>query len=187
MYYIYHVEGIKIGCSKDPNYRVKDQGYSNYEILEKHEDVYTASNREMALQKEYGYPVDTVPYFKTILAATKESRRKGGLVSGNIHGKKLYEQGKGLFAMSEEAKLQARSKAGIVGGKRNKDSGQMSALGKSGIGGKIGGKITGKKNVESGHWNNLISRITTCPHCGKSIKGGNYFRHHGDRCKAKPQ
>jgi len=68
MYYIYHVPGEKIGCSKYPDVRVADQGFSNYEILEEHTCIYTVSDREIELQKEYGYRVDNVPYFKTIEA-----------------------------------------------------------------------------------------------------------------------
>jgi hypothetical protein len=62
MYYIYHIPGIKIGCSNDANRRVKEQGYNNFEILEEHMDIYVASDREIELQKQYGYRVDTIPY-----------------------------------------------------------------------------------------------------------------------------
>lgn len=64
-YYIYHIPGIKIGCTTEPNKRVNDQGYSNFEILEQHTDIYIASTREQELQKEYGYRVDTVPYYSS--------------------------------------------------------------------------------------------------------------------------
>ena len=55
MYYIYHIKGIKIGCSKRPKQRVKEQGYSEYELLEQHSDIELASKREIELQNEYGY------------------------------------------------------------------------------------------------------------------------------------
>jgi hypothetical protein len=39
MYYIYHIKGVKIGCSTQPKIRVKRQGYTEYEILETHNDI----------------------------------------------------------------------------------------------------------------------------------------------------
>lgn len=65
-YYIYHIPNIKIGCSTEPDERVKNQGYSNYEILEQYNCIDTASKREQELQKEYGYPVDIAPYSTSV-------------------------------------------------------------------------------------------------------------------------
>ena len=62
MYFIYHIKGIKIGVSTNPKQRVKNQGYTEYEILEEHTCIDTASNRELELQAEYGYRVDRVLY-----------------------------------------------------------------------------------------------------------------------------
>ena len=70
-YYIYHIPGVKIGCSNQPEYRVNKQGYTYFEILEKHSDIYKASEREIELQKEYGYDIDTVPYY-----ISKNNRKK---------------------------------------------------------------------------------------------------------------
>jgi hypothetical protein len=66
-YSIYHIPTIKIGCSNEVDIRVKNQGYTEYEILEEHTNIFVASDREMELQKEYGYAVDKVPYWKTIV------------------------------------------------------------------------------------------------------------------------
>jgi hypothetical protein len=66
MYYIYHIPGIKIGCSKNPKRRVKQQGYTEFIILETHTDIQVASERERSLQKEYGLKVDTTTYSKSI-------------------------------------------------------------------------------------------------------------------------
>jgi hypothetical protein len=62
MYYLYHIKGVKIGCSTQPAKRVKRQGYTKYDILETHTDIDVASIREKELQKQYGYKVDTTPY-----------------------------------------------------------------------------------------------------------------------------
>jgi hypothetical protein len=161
MYTVYYIPDFvwldgtigKIGCTEqEPKERVQAQGYSNYKVLEEHIDVYIASDRELALQKQYGLPVDRIPYWRVIKMQTPYSRKKGGLVSGN----------------------------------KNKQSGQISALGKTGIGGRIGGLVTGKLHIESGVMEKMHNTVRTCPHCNKSIKGGNYFKWHGDKCKAKP-
>ena len=77
-YYIYHIPGIKIGCTDEPKRRIQyRQGYTEWEILEEHTDIMVASTREQELQKEYGYEVDKQPYYKVIRMATLESTRKG--------------------------------------------------------------------------------------------------------------
>lgn len=65
-YTIYHIPGVKIGVSTRLINRLEEQGFSNYEILEEHVDIYEVSNREQELQKEYGYKVDSKPYWKVV-------------------------------------------------------------------------------------------------------------------------
>ena len=79
MYTIYHIEGIKIGCSDNPKKRIEKQGYTEYTILEQHIDIYIASKRERELQKEYGYPLDKIPYYLTVSYCSR---------AGKIGGKK---------------------------------------------------------------------------------------------------
>jgi len=66
MYYIYHISNVKIGCTTNPKRRVKEQGYTEWEILETHECIDTASKREQELQKQYGYAVDIAPYSTSV-------------------------------------------------------------------------------------------------------------------------
>ena len=64
-YYLYHIPGKKIGVTKSLARRVEQQqGYdsSEYEIIEASDDIDYISNREIQLQKEYGYRVDETPY-----------------------------------------------------------------------------------------------------------------------------
>lgn len=61
-YYIYEIPGVKIGCSTQPKERVEKQGFTEYVILEEHTDIDIASERELILQKEKGYPVDKSDY-----------------------------------------------------------------------------------------------------------------------------
>jgi hypothetical protein len=73
-FYIYHVPGVKIGCSQNIKKRINHQKITNYEILEEHTDVYIASNREIELQKQYGYKVDVIPYYQSLKMITKAQK-----------------------------------------------------------------------------------------------------------------
>jgi len=67
MFYIYHIPGIKIGCTNNLHRRLKtEQKVNEFFILETHLDIYEASNREIVLQKKYGYKIDTIPYYVSI-------------------------------------------------------------------------------------------------------------------------
>ena len=64
-YCLYHIPGKKIGVSKDPKYRVEvQQGYNpdEYEIIEMSDDIDYISEREIFLQKQFGYRVDKTLY-----------------------------------------------------------------------------------------------------------------------------
>ena len=66
MYYIYHIPGVKIGCTKDLLKRMADQGFTEWEILEEHTDGWLAGDREIELQKQYSYPVDKIHYMQSL-------------------------------------------------------------------------------------------------------------------------
>jgi NTP pyrophosphatase (non-canonical NTP hydrolase) len=64
-YYLYHIPGKKIGVTKSLSRRVEQQqGYdsSEYEIIEESDDIDYISDREIELQKLYGYRVDETLY-----------------------------------------------------------------------------------------------------------------------------
>ena len=65
MYYLYHIPGKKIGVTRNLNHRVTlIQGYkeTEYEVLEQSDDIDYISDREIELQKSYGYKVDIKKY-----------------------------------------------------------------------------------------------------------------------------
>ena len=65
MYYLYHIPGKKIGVTRNLNHRVTlMQGYkeNEYEVLEQSDDIEYISDREIELQKSYGYKVDLKLY-----------------------------------------------------------------------------------------------------------------------------
>jgi NTP pyrophosphatase (non-canonical NTP hydrolase) len=64
-YKIYHIPGVKIGCTTNVQKRIiETQGYKpgEYEILFETNDVAEASKVEQTLQKDLGYKVDRKPY-----------------------------------------------------------------------------------------------------------------------------
>ena len=64
-YKIYHIPGVKIGCTTDIQKRVVEvQGYKQgeYEILFETDDLAEASGAERVLQEDLGYKVDMKPY-----------------------------------------------------------------------------------------------------------------------------
>jgi len=79
MYYLYHIPGKKIGVTRDLNTRVTlMQGYkeNEYEVLEQSDDINYISDREIELQKSYGYKVDLKLYknlFKMKINATEQT------------------------------------------------------------------------------------------------------------------
>lgn len=101
-YYIYHIDGTKIGCTSNLEKRMADQGFTNWEIIETHTDIYIASEREIELQKQYGYKVDKMPYWQSV-----ENRFK---FDGT---QRTYE-----FTFNDRSK----------GGKKNVESGHLSRV-----------------------------------------------------------
>lgn len=87
MFYIYHIKNKKIGCTTNPKRRTKMQGFLEYEVLEKHSDIIVASDREIELQKQYGYDVDTIPYWKSYELRVKNRIKKGLSNGGKTQGK----------------------------------------------------------------------------------------------------
>tara|TARA_R110000772_G_scaffold233430_1_gene344988 strand:+ start:85 stop:510 length:426 start_codon:yes stop_codon:yes gene_type:complete len=80
-YYIYHILGIKIGCTSDLNRRMKQQGFTEWEILETHTNAQYAGDREKELQLEYGYPIDDNHYVTAVnnrRKFNKDDMAKGG-------------------------------------------------------------------------------------------------------------
>jgi len=65
MYYLYHIPGKKIGVTCNLNRRVTlTQGYTadEYEVLDQSDDINYISEKEIELQKSYGYKVDRKKY-----------------------------------------------------------------------------------------------------------------------------
>lgn len=113
MYYIYHIPGVKIGCTKNLKSRIKSQGFTEYEILEEHYDINLASDRERELQRKYGYDVDTQS--KIYSSLFSEMGKKGG----GKHSKKQLEWRKNLHIVTKEYKIKYCSEVLSKIGKEN--------------------------------------------------------------------
>jgi hypothetical protein len=109
MYYIYHIKGVKIGCTKHLNRRMREQGFVDYEILEIHNDIDVASKREIELQNQFGY-VDKfckIDYKTSILNASKNS---GGFKYGNTPwnvGKTHSNKTKQKISLANKGRIQS--------------------------------------------------------------------------------
>ena len=96
MYYIYHLPKIKkIGCTNNLKNRVeKQQGFKDYKILFKTASIEEASMKELELQKQYRYKVDSKQYkdlfiMKTKLYQTISTTTFVGTKDKNLTGYKL--------------------------------------------------------------------------------------------------
>jgi|GWRWMinimDraft_13_1066021.scaffolds.fasta_scaffold00128_7 NTP pyrophosphatase (non-canonical NTP hydrolase) len=71
MYYIYKLKN-KIGCTNNINNRViNQQGYNNYKILYKTNNIKLASIFELQLQNKYNFKQDKNKYYELITKKTK--------------------------------------------------------------------------------------------------------------------
>ena len=74
MYYLYHIPGKKIGVTCNLNNRVTlTQGYGpdEYEVLDQSDDIDYISEKEIELQKSYGYKIDRKKYNELIKSNKK--------------------------------------------------------------------------------------------------------------------
>jgi hypothetical protein len=108
MYYIYHIPGKKVGCTKNPNSRLRQQNAKTYEILETHSDIHIASKREIELQKQYGYKVDTCTYYDS----TKEFKIENVIKAGQVSATKSWKE-------NRDRELQKSHKGGKINAELN--------------------------------------------------------------------
>ena len=110
-YKIYHIPDFlyadgsvgKIGMSRSLQRRMRDnknksiKPFDFWEILEEYDCKFTASNREIELQKQYGYKVDRIKYIDVEARThklTKEERVRGGkLVMASKVGAEIRRRG----------------------------------------------------------------------------------------------
>jgi hypothetical protein len=111
MYYIYHIPGVKIGCSTNPKRRVEKQGYCDFELLESHTDIEVAAKREKELQSKFGYvekniATDYVQQYEFGKIGREKAKGKGA--------KAQIENKIGMFSYSKEERLRLNTKANII-------------------------------------------------------------------------
>ena len=77
MYYIYHIEGVKVGCTNDLKRRVEQiQGYKEYDILASTDKISHASKLEIHFQKIYNYKQDKNSYLQLMINKNKKIMTK---------------------------------------------------------------------------------------------------------------
>ena len=120
-YYIYHIPGIKIGCTNQLEKRMSDQGFTEWEILETHDDGWLAGDREQELQKEYGLPVDKSHYMISLagrsrmgLSGGQSAKESGQLTAAQRIGSSLGGKAKRSLTFEQAQEIRANYK-GIHG------------------------------------------------------------------------
>jgi hypothetical protein len=120
MYYIYHIPGIKVGCTSNLKNRMKQQGFTEYEVLETHTDIDIASDREIELQNQYGYsePSNTnykqhIEFAKAGAIACKGKPKKGAQYQ--------IENKIGMFGYSKEERQKLNASIAHLGGNVTKE------------------------------------------------------------------
>lgn len=160
-YYIYLIEGVKIGATSDFEKRMSDQGFTEWEILWQAEGDWdfgwVVGEKEQELQKLYKYPVDKSNY-----QISREHRRKMGMSGGHVTSRIRKN---GAFQQSEVQRELA---------KRPRSS--------YGPGHVFSNEERSKAHV---HANSLRNKRIICQHCNKQQTTANYARWHGDKCKNK--
>ena len=155
MYYIYHIPGVKIGCTVNIKNRMTEQGFSEWEILEQHEDGWLAGDRELELQKQYGYRVDNCHYMISL------QNRPKGFKDPSAAGKKgawVLE----LYRESNALKLKERM--------ANRTPEEIQAHNK---------KVSDARMSKGTH---PSQRVGTCDKCGRAIIGAGPLGRHKKNC-----
>jgi NTP pyrophosphatase (non-canonical NTP hydrolase) len=77
MFYIYHIKGVKVGCTNDLKKRVEQtQGYNNYEILASTDNIKHASKLEIHFQQVFNYKQDKNSYLQLMINKNKKIMTK---------------------------------------------------------------------------------------------------------------
>jgi hypothetical protein len=114
-YTIYHIKGIKIGLTTDLNHRMEEQGFTEYEIIDQSEGDYDygwiMGDKELELQKQYGYRVDNSHYM-----ISRNNRPKWG---DSEEQSKYSKQVKNRYVFDNT--IEHQSKAAKVAWSKHKD------------------------------------------------------------------
>jgi NTP pyrophosphatase (non-canonical NTP hydrolase) len=77
MFYIYHIKGVKVGCTNNIKLRVElIQGYKNYDILATTHKLSVASKLEKYYQKKFKYKQDKNSYLQLMINNNKNIMSK---------------------------------------------------------------------------------------------------------------
>ena len=163
MYTIYHIPGIKVGCTKrNPAIRVKEQGFGEFEVLEVHTDIDIASKREVELQLQMYGERDNRRLYKgtsTMVLYTTTEVRKRQVESKKKNGTLLNAINAMNTAEAINKMLETKEKRGTLRVNRITPEVRQAAL------------------------KALAANKKTCPYCNFTTTPGNYGRYHGEKCK----
>lgn len=177
-YYIYHIPGVKIGCTTELETRMRNQGFTEWEILWQEDGDWDfgwiAGDKELELQKEYGYRVDTIHY-----QVSRENRRLGGIKGGATRGTQVQGDGNPRYGVTLSDETKSKISESLMGN----TPWNVGIAQKEEVKRKISEKLTGvplseerKKAIGDGQ-RGIPKPKTKCPKCGKMIANNMFERH----------
>lgn len=179
-HYIYEIKGVKVGCTKDVDYRIKMykgkytlEDLIVLEVLEDKTDI-EAGEIERQYQKKLGYLVDKVPYHKS---------KKGLSQKGKIGAEKCHETNrKNKTGVCYNKELQ--SMGGEISAEVNRKNGSGCFFNKEiqSQMGKKGSKIAVENQRLNGTAAFAKIKCKYCDYVGNALIIG---RHHNEKCKYK--
>jgi sporulation protein YlmC with PRC-barrel domain len=92
MYYIYHIPGKKIGCTDNLDRRATEYKLGALEVLETHDCIYKASDRERELQAKYNYKVDSNPYWWVVQVQQPKANSPEAIAKKKITLSEIFNQ-----------------------------------------------------------------------------------------------
>jgi hypothetical protein len=111
-YYIYHIPGVKYGCTTEPKTRYKDRDITDL-VIESYDEIEVADKRERELNDAAGYKHQHESY---IVARAK--RLKGGINGGKITGRQNLKK-VNLSEAGKKGGLVSGHKYGAINGTRS--------------------------------------------------------------------
>lgn len=153
---------------------MSDQGFTEWEILETHEDGWLAGDREQELQKEYGLPVDKVHYM-----ISRQNRRKGGIVGGATRGTQVKGENNPRYGITLSQETKSKISESLKGSEAWNKGIPRSNETKS----KISETLTGmtfseeRKKAIGDAQRGKQKPKSKCPRCGKMIANNMFERH----------
>lgn len=162
------------------------EGFKNYvksELKKINSSILGKKNAEKGIPQKNGLKVLNLPVERRLEIYKKSASSRVGRKADNNHKESIS---KGLIGKSKSEEHKRKLSLSKIGVRMDDETKKKISKTLSGEGNHMYGKTHSEESRKKISDNNKAYHvIRICPHCNKTIKGTNYFRHHGDRCKLK--